>query len=174
MLLFFRVYCTLYSVMLIEQSLYVHKFSLSLDCSCETERKTCPLSKITDIVVSQSVRFQRKFGLTQLTVQTAGQGMGASGMPTSKAVLVGLVDARTFRSKVIAQRNKITGEQAPCRRTMTCTRHLAAGAPLAAAGAAASAVMGVAPRLAPLKRLCWKWRVCFGTCGTRCTGWTAG
>ena len=64
--------------------------------------KTIPLEKITDMGMVQGP-IMRRFGLHQLTVETAGQ----SGPAGSLVSLTGIVDAESFRQLVLSQRELI-------------------------------------------------------------------
>ena len=68
--------------------------------------KSVPLEKITDISMVQG-SLMRAFGLYRLNVETAGQ----SGVGALVSVL-GIIEANTFREKVIAQKDAITGQVA--------------------------------------------------------------
>ncbi|NVJ61907.1 MAG: PH domain-containing protein [Gammaproteobacteria bacterium] len=62
--------------------------------------KTIPLEKITDMGLEQGP-LMRFFGIYKLTVETAGQsGHGAL------VSLLGIVETKTFRAKVLKQREK--------------------------------------------------------------------
>lgn len=65
---------------------------------------TIPLDKIQDISIREGPLLKR-FGLLQLRVETAGQSQSASGK--SDADLVGLVDARAVRDRILEQRDRL-------------------------------------------------------------------
>lgn len=66
--------------------------------------KTIPLEKITDLAMIQGP-LMRYFGLYKLTVETAGQSA-----PGALVALTGIVDAKSFREAVLAQRDLIAGQ----------------------------------------------------------------
>ncbi|MCZ6830288.1 MAG: PH domain-containing protein [Gammaproteobacteria bacterium] len=68
--------------------------------------KTIPLEKITDLAMVQGP-VMRYFGIYKLTVETAGQ----SG-PGALVALTGIVDAKSFREAVLAQRDLVSGPSA--------------------------------------------------------------
>lgn len=66
--------------------------------------KTLPLEKITDVGLTQGP-LMRWIGVDGLSMETAGQ--------TSQGALLslqGVIDARGFRDKVLAQRDQVSGE----------------------------------------------------------------
>ncbi|CAM3214465.1 PH domain-containing protein [Sphingomonas zeae] len=65
---------------------------------------TIPLDKIQDISIREGPLL-KKFGLLQLRVETAGQSQSASGK--SDADLIGLVDARAVRDRILEQRDRL-------------------------------------------------------------------
>lgn len=67
--------------------------------------RTIPLDKIQDLTLIEGPLLNM-FGLCQLTVETAGQNMSQGG---SEANLVGIVEARAVRDRVLDQRDLITG-----------------------------------------------------------------
>lgn len=71
----------------------------------QTER-TVPLDKIQDLTFKEGPGL-RRFGLSQLQVETAGQ----SAQGTADMSLIGIVDARKFREMVLDQRDEITEKQ---------------------------------------------------------------
>ncbi len=68
--------------------------------------KTVLLDKIQDLTLKEGPLL-RAFGLAMLIVETAGQSNPES---TGDAKLIGIIDAREFRKKVLAQRDKLTAE----------------------------------------------------------------
>jgi putative membrane protein len=66
--------------------------------------KTIPLDKITDMAVVQGP-VMRHFDICKLTVETAGQ----SG-PGALVALIGIVDAKSFRELVLAQRDIVNNQ----------------------------------------------------------------
>ncbi|MFT5138440.1 MAG: putative membrane protein [Lysobacterales bacterium] len=66
--------------------------------------KTIPLDKITDMAVVQGP-IMRHFDICKLTVETAGQ----SG-PGALVALIGIVDAKSFREDVLAQRDIVSNQ----------------------------------------------------------------
>ena len=66
--------------------------------------KTIPLEKITDMALVQGP-LMRHLGIHKLTVETAGQ----SG-PGALVALVGIVEAKSFRETVLAQRDMVAGQ----------------------------------------------------------------
>jgi len=71
--------------------------------------RTIPLDKIQDLTLIEGPLLS-KFGLCQLKVETAGQSSSAQG--GSEADLVGIVEARDFRDRVLDQRDLVTGASA--------------------------------------------------------------
>lgn len=71
---------------------------------------TIPLDKIQDVSLRDGPLL-RRFGLVNLRIETAGQSTTAAG--TSEADLVGLTDARGFRERVLALRDRTTAVAAP-------------------------------------------------------------
>lgn len=65
--------------------------------------KTIPLDKIQDLTFREGPLL-RYFNLSSLKIETAGQ----SAEGKSDMTLIGIMDARAFREKVIDQRDKIT------------------------------------------------------------------
>ena len=65
------------------------------------KRKTIPLDRITDIVLSQGPLL-RYFGLWRLDIQTAG-----SGQQRAEAYLYGLVDPEQAKEYILTARDKI-------------------------------------------------------------------
>jgi putative membrane protein len=68
--------------------------------------KTIPLDKIQDLTVKEGPLL-RFLGLSSLKVETAGQGTPGA----SEADLVGIVDPREFRDRVLAQRDATAGSR---------------------------------------------------------------
>jgi putative membrane protein len=66
--------------------------------------KTIPLDKITDMAVVQGP-VMRHFNINKLTVETAGQ----SG-PGALVVLIGIIDSKSFREAVLAQKDKMSDQ----------------------------------------------------------------
>lgn len=66
---------------------------------------TIPLDKIQDISIREGPLLSA-FGLLQLRIETAGQSNSATGK--SDADLVGLIDARQVRDRILAQRDALT------------------------------------------------------------------
>lgn len=73
---------------------------------------TIPLDKIQDISIREGPLLSA-FGLLQLRIETAGQSNTGTGK--SDADLIGLVDAREVRDRILAQRDALasSAEQAP-------------------------------------------------------------
>jgi len=71
--------------------------------------KTIPLEKITDLSTTEGP-IMRYVGLKRIGIETAGQS-GAAG--ASLVSLLGIIDTDDFRSKVLAQRDLVTGREAP-------------------------------------------------------------
>lgn len=71
--------------------------------------KTIPLDKIQDLTVTEGPLL-KAFGLRSLRVETAGQ---SSPQGTSDADLVGVVDPRSFRDRVLDQRDRLLGTASP-------------------------------------------------------------
>lgn len=67
--------------------------------------KTIPLNKIQDITLKEGP-LERAFNTCILQIETAGQ---ATQQGQSDMRLVGIVDARDFRDRVLAQRDKVSG-----------------------------------------------------------------
>ena len=65
---------------------------------------TIPLDKITDMQMVQGP-LMRLAGIHGLKVETAGQSAGASG---ATGTILGVVDARDFRDRVLAERDRVT------------------------------------------------------------------
>ncbi|MDX1641707.1 MAG: PH domain-containing protein [Balneolaceae bacterium] len=95
--------------------MYLNRYFDSLFCELTTRalkfkkgvlfqvERTIPLDKIQDLTFREGPLL-RHFGLSILKVETAGQSVqGGTDMS-----LIGIVDAREFREKVIDQRDKIT------------------------------------------------------------------
>jgi putative membrane protein len=74
------------------------------------KERTIPLDKIQDLTLIEGPLLDR-FGLCQLAIETAGQRAAAQG--TSEADLVGIVGARKFRDRVLAQRDRLESSAAP-------------------------------------------------------------
>lgn len=68
--------------------------------------KTIPLDKIQDMTLIEGPLL-KTFGLCQLKVETAGQSAAQSG--GSEANLIGIVEARQLRDRVLDQRDAVTG-----------------------------------------------------------------
>ena len=66
--------------------------------------KTIPLEKITDMAMVQGP-VMRYFDIYKLTVETAGQSS-----PGALVALTGIVDAKSFREAVLAQRDLVSGQ----------------------------------------------------------------
>lgn len=72
---------------------------------------TIPLDKIQDISIREGPLLSA-FGLLQLRIETAGQSNAATGK--SDADLIGLIDARQVRDRILVQRDALTaGEKEP-------------------------------------------------------------
>lgn len=71
---------------------------------------TIPLDKIQDISIREGPLL-KKFGLLQLRVETAGQSQSASGK--SDADMIGLVDARAVRDRILEQRDRLALADGP-------------------------------------------------------------
>lgn len=96
---------------------YCRRYFASLKCVlCERSlvigrgiyfrrERTIPLDKIQDLTLLEGPLLDR-FGLCQLNVETAGQNVSQGG---AEASLVGIVDARNVRDRVLDQRDLITG-----------------------------------------------------------------
>lgn len=95
--------------------MYLNRYFNSLFCELTTRalkfkkgvlfqvERTIPLDKIQDLTFREGPLL-RHFGLSTLKIETAGQSaQGGTDMS-----LIGIVDAREFREKVIDQRDKIT------------------------------------------------------------------
>lgn len=76
------------------------------------EERTIPLDKIQDLTLIDGPLLKR-FGLSQLKVETASQNASPHG--GSEADLVGIVDARAFRDRVLDQRDLLAGFGAAAR-----------------------------------------------------------
>ena len=66
--------------------------------------KTIPLDKIQDLSLREGPLL-KAFGLMSVKVETAGQ---SAPQGSSEANLVGIVDARKFRDRVLDQRDQVT------------------------------------------------------------------
>lgn len=66
--------------------------------------RTIPLDKIQDLTLIEGPLLDR-FGLCRLAIETAGQRAASQGV--SEADLIGVVDARAFRDRVLAQRDRL-------------------------------------------------------------------
>ncbi len=71
--------------------------------------KTIPLEKITDLSTTEGP-IMRYVGLKRIGIETAGQS-GAEG--SSLVSLLGIVDTDDFRSRVLAQRDLVSGSGGP-------------------------------------------------------------
>ncbi len=71
--------------------------------------KTIPLEKITDLSTTEGP-IMRYVGLKKIEIETAGQS-GAAG--SSLVSLLGIINTDDFRSKVLAQRDLVTGREIP-------------------------------------------------------------
>lgn len=80
---------------------------------------TIPLDKIQDISLSEGPLL-RRLGLLILRIETAGQSSAAG---TSDANLIGLVDARMVRDRILAQRD-LFAEQTTPTQSESPSRHL--------------------------------------------------
>lgn len=69
--------------------------------------KTIPLDKIQDLTLKEGPLL-RASGLCSLKVETAGQ---STPQGSSEANLIGIIDARRFRNRVLEQRDAITAAQ---------------------------------------------------------------
>lgn len=100
-------------------TMWVRRYFDSLDCIL-TERAvvvrrgvlfrnemSIPLDKIQDISLREGPLL-RYLGLAKLRIETAGQNVSASG--TSEADLVGLLDVREVRDRILAQRDLVAGK----------------------------------------------------------------
>lgn len=95
--------------------MYVNKYYNSLYCELTTRalkfkkgvlfqvERTIPLDKIQDLTFREGPLL-RYFGLSSLKIETAGQ----SAQGSADMSLIGIIDAREFREKVIEQRDEIT------------------------------------------------------------------
>lgn len=95
--------------------LYIKRYYESLSCELTTRalrfkkgiwfqtERTIPLDKIQDLTFKEGP-ILRYFGLSTLKVETAGQ----SGSGESDMSLTGIVESRTFRERVLDQRDKTT------------------------------------------------------------------
>lgn len=81
---------------LCETHLFVHQGVFFI------KRKTIPLDRITDIILSQGPLL-RYFGLWRLDIQTAG-----SGQQRSEASLYGLIDPEQVKMKILTARDRIS------------------------------------------------------------------
>ena len=72
--------------------------------------KTIPLEKITDLALKQGP-IMRAMDLWGISVETAGSSGGAAG--GSLVSLVGIVDTKGFRDKVLAQRDLLSNQSTP-------------------------------------------------------------
>lgn len=89
---------------------------------------TIPLDKIQDVSIHEGPLLGA-LGLLQLRIETAGQRSAATGK--SEADLIGVMDARTMRDRILEQRDRLA------------ERGFAAPAPVAGeAGAGADGVLG--------------------------------
>lgn len=70
---------------------------------------TIPLDKIQDISIREGPLLSA-FGLLQLRIETAGQSSSPGGK--SDADLVGLIDARSLRDRILDQRDAMAGADA--------------------------------------------------------------
>ena len=70
------------------------------------KEKNIPLDKITDITLKQGP-VMRKMGLFRLVVETAGQSQNGD----AEGSLLGIIDPRAFRQKVLTERDKFTQEK---------------------------------------------------------------
>lgn len=71
--------------------------------------KTIPLDKIQDLSLREGPLL-KAFGLMSVKVETAGQSAAQGG---SEANLLGIVDARQFRDRVLEQRDRVSGSGSP-------------------------------------------------------------
>lgn len=69
---------------------------------------TIPLDKIQDISIREGPLLSA-FGLLQLRIETAGQSNSSTGQ--SDADLVGLIDARDVRDRILEQRDMLTSTE---------------------------------------------------------------
>ena len=70
--------------------------------------RTIPLDKIQDLTLVEGPLL-KKFGLCQLKAETAGQSQEGA----AEADLIGIVDARGLRNRVLDQRDLVTGRVGP-------------------------------------------------------------
>lgn len=110
-------------VWLIAAPIYIRRYHATLRCDV-TERNviigkglwfrrelTIPLDKIQDISIREGPLLSA-FGLLQLRIETAGQSSSATGK--SDADLIGLIDPRALRDRILAQRDALAaGETLP-------------------------------------------------------------
>jgi uncharacterized membrane protein YdbT with pleckstrin-like domain len=110
-------------VWLIAGPIYIRRYHAALRCDL-TERSvvvgkglmfrrelTIPLDKIQDISIREGPLLSA-LGLLQLRIETAGQSNTATGK--SDADLIGLVDARALRDRILAQRDRLAdADRAP-------------------------------------------------------------
>jgi len=74
-------------------------------CCCWAENtKTVPLEKIQDVELSQNV-IERIWGLHRLSIQTAG----SQGLSGAELVLLGVVEAESFRKRVFDAKRALEG-----------------------------------------------------------------
>lgn len=106
-------------VWLVVGPLWIRRYHVSLRCDL-TERSvvigkgiffrrelTIPLDKIQDISIREGPLLSA-FGLLQLRVETAGQSNSGTGK--SDADLVGLLDARGVRDRILEQRDRLAAQ----------------------------------------------------------------
>jgi len=106
-------------VWLVVGPLWIRRYHASLRCDL-TERSvvvgkgiffrrelTIPLDKIQDISIREGPLLSA-FGLLQLRVETAGQSNSGTGK--SDADLVGLLDARQLRDRILEQRDRLADQ----------------------------------------------------------------
>lgn len=97
-------YCASLSCVLTERTVVVRKGILF------RSEVTIPLNRIQDISLRDGP-ILRSLGLMRLRIETAGQSTSATG--ASEADLVGLVDARGARNRILAQRDLLVEQEDP-------------------------------------------------------------
>lgn len=105
-------------VWLIAGKVYINRYFENLECALTTRalhfkkgvwfhiERTVPLDKIQDLTFKEGPVL-RYFGLSQLMIETAGNSAQAN----ADMKLIGIVNSRSFREKVLDQRDEITDFQ---------------------------------------------------------------
>jgi membrane protein YdbS with pleckstrin-like domain len=105
-------------VWLIAGRVYINRYFENLECELTTRalhfkkgvwfqtERTVPLDKIQDLTFKEGP-ILRYFGLSQLMIETAGNSAQAN----ADMKLIGIVNSRAFREKVLDQRDEITDYQ---------------------------------------------------------------